>query len=436
MVRGASVVASVAAFGTSPLALDPSLLVPPGNRAGIDLLRRERKSLSDILPNLGPNSFKKSYRMKVETFKDFFHIIEPQMKPCLPRKQGATQNGPITNEARLMMALRFMAGGDKHDIGLVHGVHTNEVYRSLWRVVDAIHGTRPLDIKFPEEWETQQSIAKGFEDKSKCGFGNCAGCIDGMLVWINKPVEDSAEMGISSGKFFCGRKKKFGVNLQAVCDHKRRFLDVYCKHPGSCSDFTMWLECELRKQVEMPGFLKSGLVIYGDNAHVNTPCMVTPFKAVNSGGKDDYNFYHSQLRINIECCFGMLVHRFGCLRKPMPTNFTIAKISSLVLALCKLHNFLIDARDETPKAVEKDTFNISMSGGMQLQGVDDSDNGSNFWTYNAERDRVDGLLDGGDYVEQGHHELRRPAGRRRQDLPIHKMLNCIESNGYKRPKPN
>ena len=31
---------------------------------------------------------------------------------------------------------------------------------------------------------------------------------------------------LGSKKFFFGREKRFGMNMQAICDHKRRFLDI------------------------------------------------------------------------------------------------------------------------------------------------------------------------------------------------------------------
>ena len=51
------------------------------------------------------------------------------------------------------------------------------------------------------------------------------------------------------------------------------------------------------------------LTIFGDNAYVSTDKVVSPFKyPTPDGGEDDYNYYHSQLRINIKCAFGILVH--------------------------------------------------------------------------------------------------------------------------------
>lgn len=59
------------------------------------------------------------------------------------------------------------------------------------------------------------------------------------------------------------------------------------------------------------------------------------------------------------------MHQWGMLRKPMPVNFTLQKISSLVLALCKLHNFCIDnSSEEVDRPSETDIVNISMDGGI------------------------------------------------------------------------
>jgi hypothetical protein len=52
-----------------------------------------------------------------------------------------------------------------------------------------------------------------------------------------------------------------------------------------------------------------------------------------------------QLRIRVECCFGILVNKWAILRASMPQNFTVAKTTAVVNALAKLHNFCIDQRD-------------------------------------------------------------------------------------------
>ena len=51
--------------------------------------------------------------------------------------------------------------------------------------------------------------------------------------------------------------------------------------------------------------LPNGYCLYGDNAYVNETYMSVPFPNTSSSPRDPYNYYQSQLRINIECalCF-------------------------------------------------------------------------------------------------------------------------------------
>ena len=134
--------------------------------------------------------------------------------------------------------------------------------------------------------------------------------------------------------------------MQAICDHKRRFLDINISHPASTSDYLSFGTSTICNLLEKEGFLCPGLSIYGDNAYINTPYMTTPFKSVSGGYKDAFNFYHSQIRINIECAFGMLVNRWAVLRTPIPINISIKKTTSMVRCLCCLHNFLINEKEE------------------------------------------------------------------------------------------
>ena len=63
--------------------------------------------------------------------------------------------------------------------------------------------------------------------------------------------------------------------------------------------------------------------------------MATPFTNVggdpNRAAEDNYNFFHLQLRIWVECAFGMLVQRWGILRMAMPRNVSISKVVCICL---------------------------------------------------------------------------------------------------------
>jgi hypothetical protein len=334
-----------------------------GNRT--HLLSRHRRTVYSIFYELGDHNARRAYRMWPKSFWKLAQLLEPRLMKQIDRR---TPNGTITHWIRLSIAFRYLAGGQPIDIALVHGVSHSIVFPCLWQVIDAINETKELDIVFPSCHEQQQQMANDFKSKSTAGFDNCVGAVDGILIWILKPTKaDCARTHFGPKKYFCGRKKKFGLNMQGTCDAKRRFTDVSICHPGATSDYLAFESSTLKYKLHQQGFLLDSLCVYGDNAYVNTPHVATPFKNVSNGPKDAYNFFHSQLRINIECAFGMLVHRFAILRKPIPQNISLKKTSAMVLACCKLHNYCIDENEITvPNQTGRDAVNISTDGGIRI----------------------------------------------------------------------
>ncbi len=177
---------------------------------------------------------------------------------------------------------------------------------------------------------------------SEAKFSNCAGAIDDILIWMLKPLEeDAAAAGCGRQKFFCGHKGKFGLNCQAVSDVRGRILDFSIGLPGASSGCIAFEASNLYERLE-GGLLKKGLVLFGDNAYLNMHYMAMPFPNVSSGSKDDYNYFHSQVCILVECAFGQLVSRWGILRCAIPCNITIVTTIALVSCLARLHNICID----------------------------------------------------------------------------------------------
>jgi hypothetical protein len=110
-------------------------------------------------------------------------------------------------------------------------------------------------------------------------------------------------MKTGSRVFFCSRKSKYGYNMQAVCDAEGRFLSVWINHPASTSNFMAFLRSNLYLSLTRLGFLSEGLVILGDNAYVSMDYMVTPYKNVRAGPKDDFNFFiHSCILSELSAC--------------------------------------------------------------------------------------------------------------------------------------
>jgi hypothetical protein len=120
----------------------------------------------------------------------------------------------------------------------------SSIWNSIWRIVDAINECKQLRIQFPEDHCSiqQKQIAAAFKEKSAVGFNNCVGVIDGLVICSEKPTEKFVHMmKTGSRAFYCGRKGRFGYNMQAVCDAEGHFLSVWINHPASASDFISFI---------------------------------------------------------------------------------------------------------------------------------------------------------------------------------------------------
>jgi hypothetical protein len=250
----------------------------------------------------------------------------------------------MSPDAPLACAICWFAGGSTYDLMTTYGLGHTDTINSYWYVVDAINIHEGLNIMYADNHDKQRSKAQGFYEVSSAGFGCCDGAVDGILIWIHKPsAKGCTDSRCSLGTFFCGKQKKYGLDYQAVCDVWGRIFDISILYPGSTTDCLAFEGMSLFQKLE-EGILAPGLCIFSDNMNLNTPYMMTtPYAAVFGGTKDAYNFYNSQLRIRIECTFGMLKHRWAILRSAIPMNDILQKKVARVLALAKLHNFCIDA---------------------------------------------------------------------------------------------
>ena len=199
--------------------------------------------------------------------------------------------------------------------------HT-EIFTSIWAVVESVNSLAEFEIQYPTDQSTQKMIADDFQAVSGVGFDNCGGAIDGVLIWMEKPSQiDAQESGLSRKKLLCARKNKFGLNMQAVSDCRGRILDLSINYGRASADIIAFEASDLYDKLEKGLLRNSRLALFGDNAYVNKCYMATPFPNVSSGGEDIYNFYHSQLRIQVECCCGQFVHRWGILRTNLKEDY-------------------------------------------------------------------------------------------------------------------
>ncbi len=301
------------------------------NRKGKSPRQRTRRTVEDIYKCLGDTYFRRAYRMSYESFWVLHEKLQARISHAAiesenwKKKEGTQQNqhdqenptvrkqgnreakkqanylpppvpnGHICTSVRLACALRYFAGASPYDLMVQYGLSYAAVLNGVWYVVDAINRHSEFFISYPADHSKQLRIAAEFCEASSVNFDNCAGAIDGILIWTHKPsFKDAERSGIGLKKLYCGRKNKFGLNCQAVADKRGRFLDISICYGGSTSDCLAFEASDLWKRLEA-GLLLPGLTLFGDNAYLNKPYMAIPYQNVRGGSKDDYNFYHSQV---------------------------------------------------------------------------------------------------------------------------------------------
>ena len=249
-----------------------------GRRMGCPTRPRERKTIGEIYREIGDTMFRRSYRMSFVDFKFLYYRLKSRMRATMldHSNRNNAPNGRIRLSSRLGMALRVFAGGDALDIHQLFGVSYCEVFRSVDMVIDTVNFCPDFSISFPTDHNKQRQVAADFQKDSAANFPCCCGCIDGLLIWTHKPsAADCERLGVGCNQFFCGRKHKYGLNLQAICDAHLRFQHISILFGSRSSDTLAFELTDLKQNLDREGFLVPGLCIFGDNAYINAPYLAT-----------------------------------------------------------------------------------------------------------------------------------------------------------------
>lgn len=163
------------------------------------------------------------------------------------------------------------------------------------------------------------------------------GCIDGTSIPIRTPAHKIKST-------YTNRHDKPSITLQAICDYKKRFIDVFTGAPGKIHDARVFALSDISK--ELPSICGTKYHIIGDGAYSIREWLLVPYK--NYG-----NFTESQIifnktfcatRVLIENTFGLLKSRFRQLLQ-LDIHY-VDKITKFIISCCVLHNMCINMNDE------------------------------------------------------------------------------------------
>jgi hypothetical protein len=221
----------------------------------------------------GPNAFVRLYRMQHSSFLKLCRFIEPFVS--IDEKMSKLRTGgksPITVEIILHCLLRWLGGGSYLDIRISAGISVASFYRCIHASMKAILLCDALLIHFPTTDNELQTAVDDFKALSTNGvIDGCVACVDGLLLRIQTP--SSSETG-NVKAFFSGHYQAYGINVQAACDSRCRFVSVCIAAPGGSNDIAAFRKTPLAATLTK---LPLGKYIVGDNAYVCSESLLTPF---------------------------------------------------------------------------------------------------------------------------------------------------------------
>ncbi|XP_054088147.1 uncharacterized protein LOC128922257 isoform X2 [Zeugodacus cucurbitae] len=157
-----------------------------------------------------------------------------------------------------------------------------------------------------------------------------------------KKIMENFQTSRTDAISYYDRKGNFPVIMQAICDSKFSFLDVFIGYPGSCHDANVWKNSPLYKGITSGQInLAKDAIILADSAYPVSRYLIAPFRDNGHLSREEKQFYYymSSTRVFIEQTFGIFRAKFKILNHIDVRN--IEDISTVTLACAILHNFIL-----------------------------------------------------------------------------------------------
>jgi DDE superfamily endonuclease len=182
--------------------------------------------------SLNDPSFEREIRMHRASFIKLVDMLREDL--TVDREMAYVRGGQVCPELCVYLTIRYMCGNDYIGISRAVGISTSTVYSCLQKTLIAITNCKQLALKFPRTREECEVVAETFCNRSMGdAIVNCVGAADGYLLCIDVPSKQQAG---NVRSYFSGHYKRYGINVQAVCDGNGIFSYFALSAPGSAND--------------------------------------------------------------------------------------------------------------------------------------------------------------------------------------------------------
>jgi len=285
--------------------------------------------------------FLKRYNMTEESFYKLLEMLREHLTVDTHQScRNSRGNIPIIPEVVLASGVRFLGGVRYTELADIFGYSTASAKEIVNTFLCAVNRCPQLLIELPSTSEELRKHADQWDNLSSAFhlYYGVVGAIDGWFAFINKP---SSKAVTNQTDFFSEKYQRYGLNVQAVCDSKLRFIYLSISSPGKTNDAIAFHRAKsLQKWIEE---LPEEYFLIGDNAYRLNSTMLVPFKGSHKRNEFNrsYNFYLSQLHMRIEMALGRLTSKWRIFRRNL--DFSLAKNIMIIEVAVKLHNYVIES---------------------------------------------------------------------------------------------
>ncbi|XP_067833268.1 putative nuclease HARBI1 [Heptranchias perlo] len=193
--------------------------------------------------------------------------------------------------------------------------------------MDGLFSRASTYVNFPCYNNSQNERSVGFA--SLAGFPQVQGAINCTHMAIREPPEQPGA--------FINCKRFCSINVQLVCNYKKRFIQICARFPGSCHDAFILRQSNI-PNLFLPGNRLKGRLV-GDKGYPLQIWFMTPVRNPTNETQACYNESHMPTRCVIEQAIGVLKMCFRCLDRSGGTlQYSPARVSRMIVVCSALHN--------------------------------------------------------------------------------------------------
>ncbi|XP_067904668.1 putative nuclease HARBI1 [Heterodontus francisci] len=195
-------------------------------------------------------------------------------------------------------------------------------------VTNALFSRANNFISFKTDKTSNAERARRFS--AIAGFPKVQGVVNCTHVAIRSPAGHSGT--------FINRKVFHSLNVQLVCDHRKRIMQVCERYPGSCHDAYILRNSHIPALFSPPDKLEGWIL--GNRGYPLKTWLMTPVRIPRGHAEERVNESHAATRVTIEQTIGLLKMRFSCLDQS-GGSLQYAPARAFRIVCCALYNLVM-----------------------------------------------------------------------------------------------